>query len=278
MRYGVQVRTYVSEVCAVFLQQLDCLRRRDGFYLCAERCFSDKVGTRAAELGEFGGQLLVFVRRKTDCPEDRFHLVFLPWASTLVARIFLFHRSSVFLLTPKSGGRRSRGPRRILTATPAPVLGCELASGQGVRASLRLAEREPVTDLFVTRKVNLLLTSFGGKDTQRYRHSQMFSEHAGKGGSGRISKSPVVTCPARILADEGERSARPLARGFSCAARVLGHSSRPAVRCRWQLHEVDRTRRGGKTWARNWRGVSVKGEDAGRCRWQLQLCWIDRAS
>lgn len=106
-----------------------------------------------------------------------------------------------------------------------PDKGCELASGQGRKASLRLAEREPVTDLFVTRKVNLLLTSFGGKDTQRNRHFQMFPEHDGKGGSGRISKSPVVTCPACIFDDEGERSARPLARGFRrcrpCPERTL---------------------------------------------------------
>lgn len=186
---------------------------------------------------------------------------------------------SVFLFKPKSVGRRSRGSRRILTASPAPVLGCELASGQGVRASLRLAEREPVTDLFVTRKVNLLLTSFGGKDTQRNRLFQMFSEHSGNGGSGRISKSPVVTCPARVFADEGERSATTsgaLARLCRpCPEDTRWHRCRPSTV--WTPRQWTR-RAAAIDLGENWRGVLVKGEDAGRLLSRLQLCWTGQTS
>lgn len=94
---------------------------------------------------------------------------------------------------------------------------------------------------------------------------------------GRISKSPVVTCPA--LSWRRRRAVGTTAAWWNTrAARVRRTLDGGTVRCLRQLRIADRTSRRTSTWASMWETPRLWEEDAGRRRWRLQRSWTDRAS
>lgn len=91
---------------------------------------------------------------------------------------------------------------------------------------------------------------------------------------GRISERPFGRSPGAWIRWCGERSAT--------TSGALARLCRPCPedtrwRCRPSPVGTPRQwtgRAAAIDLGENGRGVSVKGEDAWRCRWQLQLCWI----